>query len=390
MKRLALNVFVDALGWAIAERESVLSDLCPVRQSVRTVLGYSSTCDPTILTGALPREHGHFTFFRYAPERSPFRRWEYRLLAALPDALTSRARVRNRISRWMKPRHGFTGYFSLYAMPFARIAEFEYTERKDLYRPGGILGGQRTIFDRFAEAGVDCAVSDWRAGDAANVEAMDAHLAEGRVRSAYLYLAELDGVMHHSGTRSLATSRALERLEHRLERLMRTARESYDEVVLRVFSDHGMTDVHSTFDVEGTLRGEGLAYGRHYRAALDSTMARFWFERPTDRARVQQALSSAGLPGRWLSDAELTAEGCDFPDRSYGHAIFLADPGALIVPSDMGRRPIAGMHGYHPDHVDSAACLLSNAPVDGVASLTDLHGMMWADATRSAPVAATC
>jgi hypothetical protein len=53
------------------------------------------------------------------------------------------------------------------------------------------------------------------------------------------------------------------------------------------------------------------------------------------------------------------------------------DPGYIIVPSHMGLKPITGMHGYHPDHPDSNASLLStHAPAARVDSICDFHGLM--------------
>jgi len=71
---LDLFIFADALGWTLAEKRSFMRDLFPYRQPCDTLYGYSCTCDPSILTGKLPRDNGHFSFFIYDREgRSPFR-----------------------------------------------------------------------------------------------------------------------------------------------------------------------------------------------------------------------------------------------------------------------------------------------------------------------------
>ncbi len=62
---LTLFLFVDALGWELLQKHSFLDDALPYRRPLDTVFGYSSTCDPTILTGKAPRDHGHFSFFCY-------------------------------------------------------------------------------------------------------------------------------------------------------------------------------------------------------------------------------------------------------------------------------------------------------------------------------------
>ena len=92
--RLDIFVFADALGWAIASRRKFAEDLLPVRNRCETLLGYSSTCDPTILTGTLPQDHGHFSFFvKAGAEGSPFK--PFRQLSFLPEILAGHHRVRN-------------------------------------------------------------------------------------------------------------------------------------------------------------------------------------------------------------------------------------------------------------------------------------------------------
>ena len=123
-----------------------------------------------------------------------------------------------------------------------------------------------------------------------------------------------------------------------------------------------MVDVTRTSDVNAVLQRLPQRDGRDYDVFLDSTMARFWWRRPEARARVLAALG-AEQGGRWLTETELASEGCSFPDHAYGDDIFLLDPGALLVPSYMGSRPLAAMHGYAADHPDMAALLASNRPL---------------------------
>ena len=115
-KKLSLFVFIDAVGWEILRRRRFLEDLLPERAPLQTIFGYSCTCDPTILTGKMPREHGHFSFFRYDPAASPF--GAVRRLDLLPRWITGSARVRNRLSRLIAKSLGYTGYFQIYHMPF--------------------------------------------------------------------------------------------------------------------------------------------------------------------------------------------------------------------------------------------------------------------------------
>src|SRR5512142_1366759 len=88
MERLVLIFLIDALGYRQAgDPEFLGRPFLPVlerdRAPVRSVLGYSSAAIPTLMTGVLPQEHGHFSMSRLASGDSVFRRWGPLLQAAV-------------------------------------------------------------------------------------------------------------------------------------------------------------------------------------------------------------------------------------------------------------------------------------------------------------------
>lgn len=377
-RRLALFTFIDAFGWEILQTHRFLGDERVVSHPLTTIFGYSATCDPTILTGALPRDHGHFSFFTYGPDRSPFR--TARLFCCLPQAIARRGRVRHFISKWYGRYLGFTGYFQLYNMPFRRLHLFDYTERRDIYQPGGINGGQPTVFDHLRRRRIPFFLADWRRGEEANLKALEAAIQSGRIRFAYLYLAAMDAVLHADGTRSRRVDDKIAWYDARLRGMLAAARRVYDEVNLYVFSDHGMTDVRETCDLMARIEALPLRFGRDYAAVYDSTMARFWFLKPGARETILAALHDEPL-GDVLSDETLSAWGCDFPNRVYGDLFFLMKPGVLLNPSFMGEFRLAGMHGYDPNDRDSTAMFLATCrPPVIPRRLDDLFHLMIAEA----------
>jgi predicted AlkP superfamily pyrophosphatase or phosphodiesterase len=374
---LSIFVFIDALGWELLQRHSFLDTYAPYRRPLDTVFGYSSACDPTILTGRPPRDHGHFSFFRYDPESSPF--GFLRPLALIPAALIDRARVRNKLSKLVQRVLGYTGYFQLYSVPMRFLPMLDYTEKNDIYENGGINGGQPTVFDHLRREGLPFHVSDWRQSERENLEAASKAVGEGRVRAIYLYLAELDGIMHAHGTRSAKVGEKLHWYERQLGRLAEEGATRYGNVRLHVFSDHGMTDVVTVSDLARRVEGLGLRYGKDYAAVFDSTMARFWFHTADAREAVEKLLATE-TAGHVLSEGELARLGCDFPEQEYGELFFLLDPGVIFCPSFMGRRPVKGMHGYDPGHPDSRASYLSSHRIgDRPRQLADLHDLMLAE-----------
>ncbi|BCU79584.1 hypothetical protein llg_42990 [Luteolibacter sp. LG18] len=366
-------IFADALGWEIARRRDFARELLPVRNRCETLLGYSSTCDPTILTGAMPVDHGHFSFFVKAAGRSPFARLG--LLGWLPEILAGHHRIRNKVSGALARRLGYTGYFQLYSVPFSKLPYLDYTEKKDIYEPGGILGGQRTIFEHWKESGKPWMRSDWRQDDETNVAHALRELEKGEVELIYLFTARLDAVMHRHGTSHPAVDEAFDTFAANLRRLADTAAKHYREVRLHLFSDHGMADTVVCSDLMLRWNRLGLKFGRDYTAVWDSTMARFWFA--DDRARQEAtAWLAAQKDGEILSDERLEGYGCLFPDRRYGELFYLLPSGSLFVPSFLNQRKVTAMHGYAPEHPDSAAAWLSNVETTPVHALTDIFPVM--------------
>jgi hypothetical protein len=165
---------------------------------------------------------------------------------------------------------------------------------------------------------------------------------------------------------------------------MDCAREHYGEVLLTIFSDHGMANCDRLLDLKARVETLGLRMGLDYAMVYDSTMARFWFFNDRARGLVTECLAGV-KEGRVLPDSELRDLGALFPDRYFGELIFLVEEGVLIVPSHMGERPIRAMHGYHPDDRHSYASLLTNysIPADSVTAIPHTYGLMAEQAERA-------
>lgn len=372
--RVDIFIFADALGWKLAQERDFLSDLLTERSPCQTLFGYSSTCDPTILTGALPCDHGHFSFFVKATNGSPFQGLQK--LGFLPQRIAGHHRVRNRVSRYFANKLGYTGYFQLYSVPFNRLPYLDYTEKKDIYEPGGIIGGQRNIFEYWSESGKPWLRSDWRVGDAANIAQAKQSLSQGNVELLYLFTAGLDATMHKYGPGGTTVDEAFDTFASELLALHATAIKQYRDVCMHLFSDHGMARVETRSDMMQRWTSEvDLNYGRDYIAVWDSTMVRFWFNREEARCVTEEWLREQP-DGNIVSDADLEAGGCLFPDRRYGELFYLLPAGSLFVPSFMNMGFVAGMHGYDPAHEDSAACWLTTHETLPVRRLTDIFPVM--------------
>jgi hypothetical protein len=378
---LPLFVFVDACGWEIIKNDPFLQDIAPHRRRLRSVFGFSSACIPSILSGRMPVEHRNWCYFVYDPKNSPFR--SLRWLRWLPNALTGRRRVRRWLSKYVKMRLKFRGYFDLYNMPFKDVGHYDFTEKKSPLQPGGMNNGAN-IFDYLQERGIPYHVSEPERGEQGNLEALLHDVTEEKIDFAFLYWPDLDGLLHRVGNTSPEVPLKLRSYEQQIKRLMAISRGHYSEVRLYVFSDHGMANCDRRLDLRERIQSLGLKLLHDYAVVYDSTMARFWFFNDHARQTITSYLQHVPQ-GTVLSDEELARLGTLFPDRYFGELIFLAAEGVLIVPSHMGERPIRAMHGYHPDAPHSYAALLTNQPAvpEEITAIPDIYKLMTAESERA-------
>lgn len=371
--KIAIYTFVDAFGWEVYQRYGFLNDLMPHAKKLETTFGFSSAADPSILTGRYPDEHGHWSSFFYSPETSPFKWFKY--LALLPGSIFDRWRVRHLLSKGIKAALGYTGYFELYSVPFDKLPQFDYLEKRDYFVPGGILKTD-TIFDWCVEHDIPYYCSNWRHSEEVVVEENKAEIRKGEIKMAYVYLPKLDALMHNHGTEHERVDQKIRWLEQQVTDLYETAKEHYEDVSLYVISDHGMANVTGSIDLIKKIETLGLKFGEDYVAMYDSTMARFWFPNPDAREKIEQCLSTVA-EGNIISESELKEMRVPHEDSKFGELFFLMNPGLLINPSYMGLKVIPGMHGYHPHHKDSYSSIISNRPIaDNIKSITDIRKTM--------------
>jgi hypothetical protein len=375
---LPLFVFIDACGWEIIKGDPFLGERAANRKRLTSVFGYSSACVPSILSGRWPAEHRNWNYFVYDPDHSPFS--SLRRLSWLPKAITERRIFRRLLSRLMKTRLNFRGYFDLYNIPFEHISLFTFTEKKSPLSPGGMNRGPN-ISDFLEERRVPYHISDPSLGESASLAALIADVRAERIDFAFQYWPGLDGLLHAVGNQSPAIPSKLRLYEKWIDELLAAAGEHYEEVRLYVFSDHGMANCDELLDLRAIVGALPLRFGTDYAVVFDSTMARFWFFNDRARQLISQSLSTV-TAGRIIDDAELASLGALFPDRYFGELIFLVKEGVLIVPSDMGAHPIRGMHGYHPLEKNSYAALCTNQKdiPNEITAIPDMFRLMTLDA----------
>lgn len=381
MKRvLSLFIMLDACGWEIIKNRPFLKNVAPNRKCLDSVFGYSSTCVPSILSGRWPDEHRNWCYFVHDPKNSPFTflrpfRW-------LPKFVTSRRIFRNLLTKFVKKRLGFKGYFDLYNVPFKDIALYDFTEKKSPLKPGGMNRGPN-VFDFVESRNIPYFVSNPDVTEEENRQALMGELRKGKIDFGFVYWPGLDGLLHRVGNTSHEIPKQLDIYEKWIAEVNEAAGNSYEEVRLYVFSDHGMANCDEHVDLKAKIEALPLKHGKDYAVVYDSTMARFWFF--NERARIEISTALEKVPqGRIMPDGELKELRTYFEDRYFGELFFLMKEGVLIVPSHMGERPIRAMHGYHPTDKHSYAAMMSNQVLEeGLTAIPHIGTLMMKEATRA-------
>ncbi len=363
-KDICVFLFCDALGFEIVSTYHFMEQELPFRYPARTQLGYSSTAVPTILTGKPPTEHRHLSFFYRNPSGySPFKIFKILQYFLHPRIFFNHHRVRHQISKLIKKICGFTGYFSLYQVPYERLSLLDYCEKKDIFAPCG-LAPIPNLHDMLDKTGINFHISNWRRSDKENLDEAKKLITERATDLMFIYTAEIDGMLHFNVKDPEVVSKRLKAYSAEVKGLLEAAAVNGDNLRLFVISDHGMTPHVGTVDLKSRLEATPFRFGTDYIACYDSTMLRLYVLNPLCREELLRSVD--GAPGKWLSEQEKKDFNLDFDDAMYGDEIYLLEPGYQLVPSDMSSKAIPGMHGYTPDDIYSTASLLSNVRPDFV------------------------
>lgn len=352
-----LIFFIDGLGWEALQRYPwFLQEIAPYRKGLTTILGYSSACDPSILTGKKPQEHGLWSSYFFSPETSPFKWLSF--LKWLPRKVYDNRcmnawRVRTKLSKIVAWVSGLKGYFELYAVPLNCLPFFDFAEKKELWAPQGVPGSV-SIFDLIVAHNLPF-YAQFGTAEEVQFQEVKKRLTAGEMGIYFLQLGKVDALLHKEGPFSSQLADLLKSYQEKIGDLYKSSGGEIGRCIF--FSDHGMREVVATHIVSPPAE----------QFFLDSTMCRVWTRNSSEKQLVLDYFKKATF-GSILSEEEQEEYGILFPDKKYGDIIFLLHPGHVISPSYMGATVPKGMHGYTPADSFSDAMVLSDRPIPQVCS----------------------
>lgn len=358
-KKAVISILIDALGWEIVKKHDAFSELAPYRIGLRTILGFSSSAVPTVLAGISGDKMERWNSVYYSPSTSPFKWMDW--FKWLPEPLKENRYSRFIIRHISRRLAGHKGYFSDFAIPVKFLPQFDLCEKRNIYSPGGLIGNQ-SIFDDLEKMDKQYRVYSYvkNSTDENIFSLVKKDITEGDATIFYLYLCQLDSFLHTHVHEVNKVEEKVRWYEKKVTNLVEHAKTMFDDVVLHIFSDHGMVPIRATVNLIETVSDLGFTEGEDFVAMYDSTMARFWFKNEKCRIETIDMLQKQKC-GDIVSEDILRQEGAYFADQRFGEVIFLMKPGLLICPSYMSYTPVQGMHGFSPDDPDMEASYLSSA-----------------------------
>lgn len=323
----------------------------------------SSELLSTLVTGALPHEHGIWQTALKAPR--PLTRRE-RLTDSLSDFVTTTAQC---------VRHQLVHDCDVPSIPPRRRRQFEFRRIKFRGRVG--TSALIAALDRVPSLIDAVGTRDFRFRFTDRVHDRETLLEQagrGEARLELLQFHAMDALGHWR----IETAEEFRHYYGLTDAFLRALHARCRErgVTMVMVSDHGQEPVTGSFDLARHIRGLGVPRDE-YAFFLQAIMVRFWFH--TDRARVAILDMLSRIPnGRVLSSDDLREYGMAFRDDTFGAVYFVADPGVVFFPNDF-HHPLVNLvmglrdwqqrkrlrnprhlayHGYLPHHPSEKGFML--------------------------------
>ena len=335
-------IYLTGPGWHILKEHGFLAKHCQYQFPVMSQLGCSHAAISTVLTGKTPDKHGRFSSYYLKKSNSTFE---------TAQRFYSKFKGKN------------SGYFGKYSVPIRNLNHFLQGNHHTKNLTPGCFAPLISIVDLVNEKKVPHSIVNASASSPIGaLKNLRSRLEEKSVNFAFIQIDEMDTLLHNSLHNFSKIDNKLRRYERQIKKIIATGKSINSEFNLTVLSGHGMTFAPQKIDIKKKIGSLGMSYGHDYRAVYDPTMAFFWFRDKFVKSIILDKLKKL-RHCKVLSDQKKNDFGINFPDHRYGETIALLEPGFQISPNDVLSKPLAGMHGYEPNHSDSLGACFSTQPI---------------------------
>jgi hypothetical protein len=387
-----LTFFFDALKPESLPHMPFLNSFTHKRR-MRTELGYSVTCHPTMYSGVHPDKHRQWFVWKFDPKSSPFawaRPFRY---AGFLDTLPTRYFLHKYTRQFREKNTAWFGVPLLVNLPLKYWPLFDVVEDRSWDEPG-YLKDYQTIFDLLRRAGVAFEVVGMTRGGGDEF-AQIGQYRFGEIKPwTYFFLGSLDSFSHRYGQGAAVTRDHMRRLDQLIEAKYGEYAQKVPDFDVFVFSDHGHIPVEKRLDIHHHFRQHGRSLNTFINL-IEANYARFWFRTDKERAIVERILCTLE-EGFALTPEHLRRYHLEMPDSAYGDLVFYLDRPAVFTKTIWGfSRHQKSMHGYLPDYAESDGIFLSQRPlaegthvelVDMLPTLLDALGLPIPDYVDGRPV----
>jgi predicted AlkP superfamily pyrophosphatase or phosphodiesterase len=357
-----ITFFFDALKPDSLEHMPFLNSLANKRR-MRSELGHSVTCHPSMYSGVHPNKHLQWFIWKYDPVGTPFN-WAhvFRYLGIL-DNFPTRYFLHKYTGMYREENTSWFGVPLLVNLPLKHWANFNVVEDRSWDEPG-YLKEYPTVFDILRSHNVPFEVVGMTKGAGDEFAQIDGYKFKEIHPWTYFFLGSIDGYSHKYGQDSPETIERMRCLDQLVEAKYREFKQRVNDFDIFVFSDHGHIRAEKRVDIHNVFRQHDSDLNRFIHL-VESNYLRVWFRNIGERALVENILKTVEN-GFILTEEHFRRYHLEMPDNRYGDLVFYLDAPYLFTKTIWGfSRRQKSMHGYLPDYPDSDGIFLSQRPLIG-------------------------
>lgn len=361
MSKPLLSIFADGLRYDSLQYMPFVSSLNSV--PLKTILGYSITCHPTMYTGVNPNKHK--IAFHWIKGRQSF--GPYALFSFFPDlfplgnpyvqAIFSHFYAKVFLKKKARPFMGYGKILNL-SMRYWRyldINECKYWD-EDNYLNENI----KTIFELVRKNNLKYHVSGLHKpmmGILDNIEVVSPKGYDW----VYYFVGESDSLSHKYLQHSKKSKNFLRRLDIFI-------RDRYHEFVkeygqngfdMVFWSDHGHIPIIKHHNLYEMFEKNKFKLKKIFHI-IDSTTVRFWTNDHKEKERIMEIMGK--IPeARFVADDEYSKLNLSGDNHLYGDLFYYLKGGSIFTHTIHGfGLETLSMHGYHPDEVGNQGVFVAN------------------------------